>query len=696
MAPLRHIVVFATLGFSLATSVVDTPIAQVISLLSDLKEEVRKEGMAEAAEYAQFSCFCKDATMSKSEAIISGKNDINSLSTVIEERDATEAVKATDLLERRKKQEELSKDLSKLEARCAKGKAEYDAQAADISKAIDALKNAEKALEEAKPGALLSIHESVERSLALAESLNMTSKRKRLEVQTFLQKRVDPNSAEYKYHSQGIIDTIRDLNTEFTKNKEDLDAEYAKAAEVCKTSIADLKEAQISNDATIGQLETDIENLKIEIAEARKMLVERDATLKDDQFYLKDLTTLCEKRAKDWDQRTQLRGKELAALAEALEILQTEVEPADKVNLRALQLGAKSHNSNAGQLRSLSFLQEMRGSDRIFSSSRTIVSAQAKQDMIISLLEREAQRLGSTALSALALRVNADPFAKVKVIIQKLIERLLQEANDEATKKGFCDTELSKAEKDRDFRLAGAKKLNAEIAGLEVTKDELDMEQNLLEDSLSKSKTTLNTAEEQRKEDKIMNTDTVKTAKRGLAAVTQAIIILKTFYKSAAKETVFVQASPVEEDPEYQKLSFDGAYKGKQEGAKGVIGILEVIKTDFERTIRRTKAEEASQAAEFVEFDRTTRTDISGKETQQTLNSADLEVTQDSTNKKMIYLQNAMDLVDTAVKRLEALKPTCTDTTMSYEERRTKRAKEIAALNKALCILDTEGVEPDC
>jgi len=67
-------------------------------------------------------------------------------------------------------------------------------------------------------------------------------------------------------------------------------------------------------------------------------------------------------------------------------------------------------------------------------------------------LKQEGQRIGSMALMSLSAHVSADPFKKVKGLIQRLIERLLEESKAEATKKGFCDTELGKAEKDRDFR----------------------------------------------------------------------------------------------------------------------------------------------------------------------------------------------------------------------------------------------------
>merc|ERR1712014_256355 len=102
----------------------------------------------------------------------------------------------------------------------------------------------------------------------------------------------------------------------------------------------------------------------------------------------------------------------------------------------------------------------------------------------------------------------------------------------------------------------------------------------------------------------------------------EAIVVLKTFYKQAAKATVsFVQvhASPVDEDT--QGPGFTGAYKGNQEKSTGIIGLLEVIESDFERTIATTTEAEKTAAADFVEFDRQARADIASMETKIELNT---------------------------------------------------------------------------
>ena len=158
---------------------------------------------------------------------------------------------------------------------------------------------------------------------------------------------------------------------------------------------------------------------------------------------------------------------------------------------------------------------------------------------------------------------------------------------------------------------------------------------------------------------------------------------------------MLVQVSPIDEG-EALTPGFEGAYKGKQSGSKAIIGLLEVIKSDFERTVRTTEASEKKSQAEFVLADRDLRSDTGGKETKEELDKQDHKTTLSTIESKFADLQTNMDLVDKANAELEELKPVCIDTGMSYTERVEKREEEIAALNNALCLLDTDNVEDDC
>merc|ERR1712203_1117579 len=89
--------------------------------------------------------------------------------------------------------------------------------------------------------------------------------------------------------------------------------------------------------------------------------------------------------------------------------------------------------------------------------------------MGVSYLRAQGQKLNSRVLSALAERATDDPFVKVEKMIKDLIVRLMEEANEEAEHKGWCDTELSTNEQTRKEKTDAVELLHAEIDELEAS-----------------------------------------------------------------------------------------------------------------------------------------------------------------------------------------------------------------------------------
>jgi len=716
----KALLVAAAAGLADASSHGVTPVEKVITLLEDLKSQITGEGQAEATTYDEFSCFCKDTTGLKSTSITDGQDNIDQLSANIEADTAAKAGKATELMERKKTQEEHSADLTAETVRCQAEAAEFEAQTMDLTKAVSSLGKAVTALENANSQptstVLLQVKGEIADSLALADALSLIPAHKQHAVQAFLQgAKVDPLDPAYKFRSQGILDTIKQLHVDFTDKKTQVEEEAGKAHTVCEDAKAALVALLDSNSLAMEGLKTDIDGLETTISTSRESLVTAEGNLKNDQLYLKDLTERCEKGAKDWDQRSSLRANEIQALTEALTIIKegkdgrASVQELDAVNNRSfVQEAAAATKARAVQeaelraapsliqgaaRRVLARSHNLRGGTRSMMAV-AVRAAQWGQDEAVTTLKSEGIRLKSEMLSSLAAKVAADPFAKVKNLIQQLIERLLDESKQEATKKGFCDTEIGKATTTRDFKFEDTKKLAAELSMLEVKRDELDNTITTLSDNIVTLNGVLNTTTEQRGTEKAQNLESIRTAKEGVEAVSEAITILKVFYKKAGKATVLTQASPV--DAETSGPGFSGAYRGGQESATGIIGMLEVIKSDFDRTVRMTELAENQAHADFVEFDRTSRSDIKGKETTVELSQQDLRATNSAIDRKMGDLTTSQGLLDDALKTIEDLKPMCIDTGMSYTERVGKRAEEIAALKTALCQLDPNDVEAEC
>merc|ERR1719498_322175 len=447
----------------------------------------------------------------------------------------------------------------------------------------------------------------------------------------------------------------------------------------------------------MDQLKKSIDKLAKEIAKHREDLVESEGDLKDDQLYLKDLTARCEARAKDYDQRSGQRKAELEALNTALGVLTKDVKSRDKqVNDRAAFVQKASKTMRIAKVevaaqtseKTVSFLQntlETQQGSRFLARTSDDLTLEAKKKQAVSVLLDEGRRIGSLALSALAGRASADPFKKVKGLIQKLIERLLQESAAEATKKGFCDTEVAKAEHDRDSRFEEAGDLNRKLKKLEAKEDELTQEIKELTKDIKDTKDDLDKATKDRDQEKKDNLKEIEVAKEGLEAVSSALATLRNFYSNAAKAASFIQASPVDEDT--AGAGFSGSYKGKQGSMKAVFALLETIQTDFDRTIRTTEAEEAKAHRAFVEFSQISKQTIGSKTTKKELDEQDLKSTKTAIQEGMSQLEDTQELLDAAIKELEELKPTCIDTGMSYKDRVKKREEEMDALKKALKIL---------
>merc|ERR1719420_2656916 len=105
-------------------------------------------------------------------------------------------------------------------------------------------------------------------------------------------------------------------------------------------------------------------------------------------------------------------------------------------------------------------------------------------------------------------------------------------------------------------------------------------------------------ATEQRQAEKAKNAETVADAKEGQEALEQGLAVLRDFYAKAAEATALTQQTPAEDAPE----TFDEPYKGMQDSATGVLGLLEVILSDFARLEAETESAEAMAQDDYDKF----------------------------------------------------------------------------------------------
>jgi len=312
----------------------------------------------------------------------------------------------------------------------------------------------------------------------------------------------------------------------------------------------------------------------------------------------------------------------------------------------------------------------------------------ADQSKVVLYLQMRAKELNSRVLSALAVRAASDPFKKVKKMIKDLIVKLLEEANEEATHKGWCDTELGTNEHTRKEKTEAVETLTAEIEELTASIAKGTEDITMLTQQIADLDAAVAKATKLREAEKAKNTETIADAQEAQTAVAQALTVLKEFYAKAAKATAFVQKSGQEPPPVFS----DEPYTGMGGESGGVVGMLEVIESDFARLQATTKANEATAQKEYDDFMNESELDKAKK-------TSDIEhKTQKKQDEEQLLEQKKVDLsgtqkeLDAALRYFDKLKPSCVDSGVSYADRVARREAEIDALKEALKILNGEDL----
>merc|ERR1719174_2600047 len=82
---------------------------------------------------------------------------------------------------------------------------------------------------------------------------------------------------------------------------------------------------------------------------------------------------------------------------------------------------------------------------------------------VVQKLQDLSRRYRSFALMEMVSAAGSDPFEKIRGLIEDMITKLLNEANEEATQKAFCDEEMGKSKSAKEDKSMKFDKLTARI-----------------------------------------------------------------------------------------------------------------------------------------------------------------------------------------------------------------------------------------
>mmetsp|Transcript_60389 Transcript_60389/g.93943 ORF Transcript_60389/g.93943 Transcript_60389/m.93943 type:complete len:687 (-) Transcript_60389:39-2099(-) len=647
------------------------PLGTVLELMSALEAKITKEGEAEAKAFKDFFEWCDDASKNINNEITTGKAQQAKLEAKIGQ--LTSAIDTSDT-----NIESLAGSISSAESELKEATAIRTTEAADFAASekelVDTVDTLDRAIsilstEMAKnPAAFAQIDTS---SMAnLVQSLSVvvdaagfsTSDRQKL-VALVQSKQGDednevgaPAAAVYKSHSSGIIDTLEDL-----KEKAESELADARKAETSAKHNYGMMKQSLDDQMAADTKDLNEEKAAKAASEEAKATAEGDLSttisdLKNSENALSTANSDCMTTAADHEATVAARTEELKVIATAKKILQGTTSGAVE--------------------QTYSFLQ-------IASSSKATSTLHTRADLanseVVNLVKKLARQHHSAALAQLASRIssamrfasaqNADPFAKVKGLITDMISRLEEDAKTDASHKAYCDKETGEASAKKVEKKALIEKLSTEIDSMSARSAKLKEEVASLQKELAELASSQAEMDKIRSDEKALYTKNSAEMKTGIEGVQKALSILKDYYASEEK-----------------------SHSAAEGAGSGIIGMLEVIESDFTKGLAEMEVAESSAEKDYEKVTKqneiaTTMKNQDVKYKQKEAAGLDKSASQTSSD-----LESAQAELDAIMEYLGKLADMCVAKAEPYAERKRRRDAEIEGLKQALNILDGEAV----
>merc|ERR1719161_718228 len=289
-----------------------------------------------------------------------------------------------------------------------------------------------------------------------------------------------------------------------------------------------------------------------------------------------------------------------------------------------------------------------------------------------------AHKQKSTALAQLASRLDSavrfgsgdDIFAQVKGLIADMISKLEAEAEADATHEAYCDKEIAESDVKHADKTAEIAKLTASIDSMSARSAQLKEEVAALQKSLADLAASQAEMDKLRQEEKAAFDVNKAEMEKGLEGVKLALKILTEYY---AKE-------------DKSHLAAEGA-------GGGIIGLLEVIESDFTKGLAEMVATEESAQSTYESETKANEIDKANKDQDvkyKTKESVDLDKAVAEATSDRASVQTELDAVNEYLAKLHS---ECDEVAEPYAETKRRREAEIAGLKEALEILDGSAVD---
>jgi septal ring factor EnvC (AmiA/AmiB activator) len=297
---------------------------------------------------------------------------------------------------------------------------------------------------------------------------------------------------------------------------------------------------------------------------------------------------------------------------------------------------------------------------------------------VISVLKKLGRQYNSFGMMQIANAAGKDPFAKVRGLIENMIAKLETQAQEEATHDAFCKEETVKSAKAKETKQNNVDKYQARIDEAQAGIAELKGEIASLNGELAEIAGSNKKATEMRNQEAADYAVASKDFKESAEAITQALVVLKDFYKSG--DASFVQVA----QPEFGAARSDASHM--------ILEILEVAQEDFTKLLAEAETGESEAQSAFKNLIQENAVSKAKKEAEVKAKTSEVKSVEVALTHHQQDHETESAELDAVLDYIQKLKPQCESKAMTYEERKARRDAEVAGLQEALTILEGDDV----
>jgi chromosome segregation ATPase len=652
------------------------PVSKVVTLLKDMSNQLEKEAESDEDVYDQMACWCTTNDKEKTKAIANGEQRIVDLSSSIEEGQATASGLNAQITAAN---QEIAKNTNALDQATSLRQsqlADFNDEEKEMLTSIGALKSAvtvlgkhhEAMLQASKAGA--EVKETAEDSVSLINvglmlksqlhkhldilGETMTPTQTRL-ISSFTEVDTPMNAGSYAPASGAVFGIIKNMKESFEANL----AASQKEEHTNQEAYEQLKKAKneqiAAGNTQVQDKTTQLGEAQEKVANDKEDLEDTQNTLAADQDFLANLKQKCEMFDAEFEARSTTRKQEIAAVAKAMAILSGD---------DAHALFSKTFNP--------AFLQKAASQDN-----------SARREKAYAVLVKTARQTHSPKLASLALKVRLNGFSGIKKSLEDMIAQLDKEKEDEVDLKDFCIDEMNRNERESEETDRDKERTVAKIEDLTSTIDTLTSAINELKAEVAELQMQMSKAGEVREEGNREFQTTVADQRATQKLLTQALNVLKGFYKAALLRT----SASVGQEPAGPPPPPDFKAYENNNASGGVMGMLQQIINDAKAMeAQAIKGEEDAQSAYegFVTETNNSINALSEDITNKSENRAQAEAdkTESSTN-----LDATMRQLEYLANENSDLHSQCDFTLKNFDVRQAARDDEVEALKQSIAIL---------